>query len=297
MVDRAKYVRKCLRITSPPCHNEEVFARALTYCTRSVASRALVALLLVSAFTLPTPVRAHPAPRLIGTNGQGTLLFIGDSLTVGSDAFGSLARRARDSLIWTKVIMDARVGRTASTGATSLRTRRTSHTTAIVIALGTNDMISKSQSWYPSWVIDKVMVESRGLPVLWFTLEFSATGRSDWRLRASRFNKALRTAQAKWPNLMIADWNSHFVPNRVSRFIADGVHLTVNGYRTRANFSVKQLLQFGDTIVNASTTTTSTTTSTTTTTTTTTLPPDTTTTSSTSTTTTTATTTPSPPTT
>ena len=274
-----------------------MFARALTYCTRTVVSRALVALLLVIAYALPTPVRAHPAPRLIGANGQGTLLFIGDSLTVGSDAFGSLARKARDSLIWTKVTMDARVGRTASTGATSLRTRRTSHTTAIVIALGTNDMISKSESWYPSWVIDKVMVESRGLPVLWFTLEFSATGRSDWRLRASRFNKALRTAQTKWPNLMIADWNSHFVPNRVSRFIADGVHLTVNGYRTRATFSVKQLLQFGDTIVNASTTTTSTTTSTTTTTTTTTLPPDTTTTSSTSTTTTTATTTPSPPTT
>ena len=178
---------------------------------------------------------------------------------MGADAFGSLATRTRASRMWTKVIMDARVGRTASTGATTLRTRRTAHTTAIVVALGTNDMISKSESWYPSWVISKVMAESRGVPVLWFNLEFSATSRGDWRARASRFNRSLRSAQLTWPNLIIADWNSHFAPNRVSRFIADGVHLTVNGYRTRASFSVKQLLQFGDVIVNASTTTTSTT--------------------------------------
>ena len=227
----------------------------------------VTAIALAFAVTVPSLAKATPTPRLIGANGQGTLLFIGDSLTVGADAFGSLASRTRDTSMWTKVIMDARVGRTASTGATTLRTRRTAHTTAIVVALGTNDMISKSESWYPSWVIDKVMTESRGLPVLWFNLEFSATSRGDWRARASRFNRSLRLAQVKWPNLTIADWNSHFVPNRVSRFIADGVHLTVHGYRTRASFSVKQLLQFGDVIVNASTTTTTTTTSTSTTTT------------------------------
>ena len=220
----------------------------------------VTAIALAFAVTVPSLAKAIPTPRLIGANGQGTLLFIGDSLTVGADAFGSLATRTRDTYMWTRVIMDARVGRTASTGATTLRTRRTAHTTAIVVALGTNDMISKSESWYPSWVIDKVMTESRGVPVLWFNLEFSATSRGDWRARASRFNRSLRLAQVKWPNLAIADWNSHFVPNRVSRFIADGVHLTVNGYRTRANFSVKQLLQFGDVIVNVSTTTTSTTT-------------------------------------
>ena len=224
----------------------------------------MTAIALAFAVTVPSLAKATPTPRLIGANGQGTLLFIGDSLTVGADAFGSLASRTRDTSMWTKVIMDARVGRTASTGATTLRTRRTAHTTAIVVALGTNDMISKSESWYPSWVIDKVMTQSRGVPVLWFNLEFSATSRRDWRTRATRFNRSLRSAQMKWPNLIIADWNSHFVPNRVSRFIADGVHLTVNGYRTRANFSVKQLLQFGDVIVNASTTTTTSTSTTTT---------------------------------
>ncbi|MGA0117893.1 MAG: SGNH/GDSL hydrolase family protein [Ilumatobacteraceae bacterium] len=206
-------------------------------------------------------------PTLIGENGQGTVLFVGDSLTVGSSAFGSLATRARNTKIWTRVIMDARVGRTASTGATTVRSKITRHTTAIVIALGTNDMLSKPESWYPAWVIDKVMKETKGRPVLWFTLEYSSKSRRDWRSRAARFNRALKAAIARWPQLTVADWNAYFVPNKVSRFIADGVHLTVAGYRTRATFTIRQLRSFGTAIVNASTTTTTATSTTTTTTT------------------------------
>lgn len=202
-------------------------------------------------------------PRAIGTNGQGTLLFVGDSLTVGSDAFGSLADKIRTTGTWTRVTMDARVGRTASMGAATLKSRLTRHTTAVVVALGTNDMLSKPESWYPAWVIDKVMAEAKGRPVLWFNLKYSATSRPDWRSRAARFNRALRLAQNKWPGLQVADWSTAFVPNSVSRFIADGIHLTVLGYRTRATYSLRQVKLFGDIIVNASTTTSSTSTTTT----------------------------------
>lgn len=217
------------------------------------------------AVALPLRASALRTPQLIGMNGQGTLLFVGDSLTVGSDAFGSLATRTRNTGLWTRVVVDARVGRTARAGASTVSTRLTPHTTALVIALGTNDMLSKPEPWYPSWVIDKVMNEADGRPVLWFTLEYSATSRPEWRSRAARFNRSLKSAQQRWPQLMIADWNTYFVPNRVSRFIADGVHLTVAGYRTRASFSLRQIQDFGNVIVNASTTTTSTSTSTTTT--------------------------------
>ena len=211
-----------------------------------------------------SPMRASAAnqPRLIGTNGQGALLFVGDSLTVGSDAFGSLATRTRNTGIWTRVTIDARVGRTARQGATVLTSKVTNHTTAVVIAWGTNDMLSKPETWYPSWVIDKVMNVTGGRPVLWFTLEYSPTSRPDWRSRAARFNRNLKSAQDRWPQLTVADWNSYFVPNKVSRFIADGVHLTVAGYRTRATFTLRQIEQFGSTIVDATTTTTTTTTTT-----------------------------------
>jgi len=231
----------------------------------AVASIA-TAFALLTLVALPLRASAIRTPQLIGANGQGTLLFVGDSLTVGSDAFGSLATRTRNTGIWTRVSMDARVGRTARAGASTVSKRLTPHTTAIVIALGTNDMLSKPESWYPSWVIDKVMKETKGRPVLWFTLEYSATSRVEWRSRAARFNRSLKLAQQRWPQLSVADWNSYFVPNRVSRFIADGVHLTVSGYRTRATFTLRQIQDFGNAVVNASTTTTTTTTTTSTTT-------------------------------
>jgi len=232
----------------------------------------VTAIALLTLAALPIRVSAIHTPQLIGTNGQGTLLFVGDSLTVGSDAFGSLATRTRNTGIWTRVTMDARVGRTARAGVSTVATKLTRHTTAIVVALGTNDMLSKPESWYPSWVIDKVMSQTKGRPVLWFTLEYSATSRREWRSRAARFNRSLKAAQQRWPQLMVADWNAFFVPNKVSRFIADGVHLTVSGYRTRASFTLRQIQEFGNIVVNASTTTTTTTTTSTTTTTTTELP-------------------------
>jgi hypothetical protein len=133
-----------------------------------------------------------------------------------------------------------------------------------------------------------VMNKTRGLPVLWVNLEFSQTGRKDWRARGVRFNKELRLAKLRYPNLTIADWNTAFTPKSKSRFINDGVHLTVSGYKTRSSFMVPAIYSFGSAIVNASTTTS---TSTTTTTTSTTVVPATTTSTSTSTTSTTSTTT------
>jgi hypothetical protein len=225
--------------------------------------------MLSAVAVVPISAGARTAPRLIGANGQGTLLFVGDSLTVGSDAFGSLASKLRSTRIWTRVTIDARVGRTASVGAATIASRLTAHTTAVIVALGTNDMISRSSATYPGWVIDKVMVQAKGRPVLWFNLKYSDTSRPDWRSRAFRFNRALRTAQKKWPTLQVADWNTAFSPNTVSRFISDGIHLTVPGYRTRATYSLRQVKLFGETVVNATTTTTTTTTTTSSTTTTT----------------------------
>lgn len=265
IVDNARYVRKCLRITPPPCHNGTVHPLSPRRKHRHLGATLGTALLLLTLSAVPMRASATRAPQIIAANGQGALLFVGDSLTVGSDAFGALATRTRNTGIWTRVTIDARVGRTARAGATTVASKITKHTTAVVIALGTNDMLSKPESWYPAWVIDKVMNETQGRPVLWFNLEYSATSRPDWRSRAARFNRSLKLAQERWPQLVVADWNKHFVPNKVSRFIADGVHLTVAGYRTRATFTLRQMELFGQTIVDSTTTTTTIATTTTTT--------------------------------
>ena len=220
---------------------------------------AVFALLLIQS---PNPVEGRPVT--IGANGQGTLLVVGDSLTVGTEAFGSLKAKVSALGTWTNVVVDAKVGRKASVGATVIDKGITSSTTALVVALGTNDMISKPETWYPRWVIDTVMLKARGLPVLWVNLEFSQTGRSDWRARGVRFNRELRLAKQRYPNLSIADWNAAFIPQSKSRFIVDGVHLTVSGYKTRSKFLVPAISSFGFSVVNASTTTSTSTTTTTT---------------------------------
>lgn len=230
---------------------------------------------LLLAWTLAgAPRSASARAGDLTRDGQGTLLFLGDSLTVGADAFGAVAVNLRRAGIWTAVVMDARVGRTARQGASTLASRMesTRNPTAVVVALGTNDMISQRAASYPPAVIEKVMNESLGVPVLWVTPTFSATIRPDWRQRALRFNRALRAAQTEWPNLHVADWSGAFVPRGASRYIADGVHLTVSGYRTRASWTVRQVASFGRTIIDATTTTTSTSTTTTTTIPTTTIP-------------------------
>ncbi|MFZ4111543.1 MAG: hypothetical protein ACOYKG_00015 [Ilumatobacteraceae bacterium] len=209
---------------------------------------------------LQTPQLVHGKSVAIGANGQGSLFVVGDSLTVGTEAFGTLSTKVKALGIWTNVVMDVKVGRKASLGASVIEKGITASTTALVVALGTNDMISKPETWYPRWVIDTVMLKTRGLPVLWVNLEFSQTGRSDWRARGVRFNRELRIAKLRYPNLQIADWNTAFNPVSKSRFIEDGVHLSVSGYKTRCNFLVPAILTFGISAINASTTTSSTTT-------------------------------------
>ena len=227
----------------------------------------LVAIAIAGLLLLQSPLSVQGRSVAIGANGQGALLVVGDSLTVGAEAFGFLSTKVSANGTWTNVVMDAKVGRKASTGASAIDKGLTATTTALVVALGTNDMISKPETWYPRWVIDLVMKKTRGIPVLWVNLEFSRTGRSDWRARGVRFNNELRLAKLRYPNLTIADWNTAFTPKSKSQFIGDGVHLTVSGYKTRSNFLVSAISTFGLSIVNASTTTSipsSTTTSTTT---------------------------------
>ena len=235
---------------------------------RTKIAQLLVGALCVSFFLVPPLSHAAARPSAINPNGQGRLLIIGDSLSIGTDYFGTLQSRLERQAIWSTISIDDKDGRKASLAAPILKKQLTSDTTAIVIALGTNDVISRRESWYSEYVIDLVMENTRGLPVLWVNTEFSALGRRDWVSRSVRFNKALVKAQDRWPELRIADWNKSFTPKAASRFIADGVHLTVSGYKTRASFMVKALSTYGTEVINASTTTTSTTTTPTTTTTT-----------------------------
>lgn len=182
----------------------------------------------------------------------------------GSAVYGNLSSRLASLRIWTSVTIDYKRGRKTSEsyGVVERRLAAARNATAVVIALGTNDMISHSEPSWPARVIERMMIEAGGLPVLWVNTNFNGAVRPDWKARAARFNRVLRAARTEWPNLHIAEWSGYFVPKGASRYISDGVHLTVSGYRTRASWLASQVAGFGNTIVNATTTTTSTTSST-----------------------------------
>jgi lysophospholipase L1-like esterase len=185
--------------------------------------------------------------------------IIGDSLTVGPELFASLSRRVTRTKKWHSALVNAKVGRTIPQGVAVLKKARFRNPTAIVVALGTNDVLSRREASYPAKAIDDFMKAAQGKPVLWLNLEFSPT-RPDWRSRGARFNKELRKATTRWPNLEIADWDKFFVSSGASRFIQDGIHLTVTGYRTRATFMVSQFSAWADRLWKQFTTTTTSTT-------------------------------------
>ena len=229
---------------------------------RKCASMGVAVLLLLTV----VPGLTHEASAVASSspNGQGDLIVIGDSLMEGSSVFGNLFSRLTALQVWTTVRIDYKRGRKTSESYRVLERRLAAakNPTAIVIALGTNDMISHGEASWPSRVIDAMMIEAGGLPVLWVNTTFNAAVHPDWKLRSVRFNRALRAARTEWPNLFIADWSGYFVPKGQSRFIADGVHLTVSGYKTRSAWLASQVQLFGKSIVDDTTTTSTVTTST-----------------------------------
>lgn len=208
---------------------------------------------------------AHQATSSAATVASpGTLLVVGDSLTEGATLLGNMRALSVAKGPWKRITIDYRRGRRASDAVPVVRSRLKADrsVSAIVLALGTNDMLSRGEAWYPASVIRRLMAETRGLPVLWVNLAFEPRVRPVQRARSAVFNRELRAATQSWPTLRIADWSRSFVPRGASRFIGDGIHLTTSGYRKRAAWTASQVAAFGTWSSNRTSTTTSTTTTT-----------------------------------
>lgn len=201
----------------------------------------LVVAAMVGVFTFQTPSSAAPVPS------SGTLLVVGDSLTEGATLLGNMRTLAATRGPWKRITIDYRRGRRASDAVTVVRNRLKADrsVSAVVLALGTNDMLSRGEPWYPATVIRRLMAETRGLPVLWVNLSFEPRTRPLQRVRSAVFNRELVNATSAWQTLRVADWSRYFVPRGASRFIGDGIHLTTSGYRTRAAWSASQIAAFG----------------------------------------------------
>lgn len=226
------------------------------YFRRRLKASVLLVVIGLSLLVVPSVGHAVGEPREKPA-ATHHLYVIGDSLTYGSALYARFPQKLKNSREWKTTVVDAVVGRNTLTGARIIQRKKLSKDTAILVALGTNDMMSRREKWYPTSIIDEFMTAAKGRPVLWLNLEYSTT-RRDWRSRGARFNRHLRQAAERYPNLTIADWDQFFEPKRKNRFTRDGVHLNVEAYRLRSAFMLKSLTDWATALYNLTTTTTTT---------------------------------------
>ncbi len=174
-----------------------------------------------------------------------TLFFLGDSLSIGTEVIGSMSTKLLKLGIWRKILADCKIGRTITGGAMDLRSRllRSKNISAVVIALGTNDLQSRTEGTYPRLAIDLVMAEAQKLPVLWVNIAYDRKLHPDYDRRAKKFNTALILARKTYKNLFIATWDKASV-EQSSKYEKDGIHLMPSGYRSRTDFLVPTIAKF-----------------------------------------------------
>jgi len=197
--------------------------RRLHNVLRDGVQRALVGSAVAAALVL---LAAAPSPA--DTSAKTRVTVIGDSIMASFDYVPSATRelgkgidlRSDNAVCRRLVAASCPNGR--STPATALDVVRASGRSlgrVVVINVGYND-------WSAVYDVDRVLraLHAAGVrQVIWVTLREA----SPYASLYARSNARIRTADRKWRNLVVADWNAH------SRdrpwFRSDGLHLTAAG--------------------------------------------------------------------
>ena len=197
-----------------------------------------------STTTSSTTISSSISSSTTNPRKAGALFILGDSLCVGVEAFSKLSSTVKSSAKWSSVSSDCKVGRRALDGLSILAKELASRSdySGILVALGTNDLLSRRENTYPAWIIEQMMTRVKGKPVLWVEVTYGGV-HPDYVGRARRFNAALAAATTKYPNLSIAPWFAAY-PSKTKLWERDGIHPTPPGYRIRGSFLAKQISDF-----------------------------------------------------
>jgi len=239
------------------------------------AVAALVVALCLGVTGVVSQVASAVAPQP-----QTTLLVLGDSLTWGTNYFSKSQTRLAAAKNFEVVLVDSRWGRRIS-GGTSTRYSGNAalkqlvidgvRPTAVIVALGTNDVAILTKRREYVALIQELMTTIGNVPVAWVNvhrIDSASTMR-----QSQRFNAAVAQVLANYPLASVFDW-AEVAKSNPKVIDPDKIHLTTLGHEVRT----KTYLEIAATLAQrASDMTTTTTTTTTSTTTTTTVPPTTTT--------------------
>lgn len=166
-----------------------------------------------------------------------TLLVVGDSLTVGADAFGHLSDKLASQKRWSVVRVDAAIARKIPRGIDIVKKQMSVNpgTGGFIVALGTNDLLSNDSPQEVGLRVQSLIKAAKGKPILWVNVTYAAW-RKDWVTKARAFGAELNKIARQYPNFTVASWYSAFSTKSPYWSPRDGIHLSPTGYKTRAGF-------------------------------------------------------------
>ena len=170
-----------------------------------------------SASTTAAPTTTTTLPQVT----QNHVFVLGDSVLLGA------ANEIPASLPGWQVIVDAKVSRFLNQGIEVLQARRAEIGNAgVVVIQQGNNYLGSEQQFRDE--IDQTMAVLAGVPkVVWLTVAEFTQSRVD-------VNKEILAAAQRYPNIVLADWNGTWLPNRRAFVSRDGLHLTRPGARAMA---------------------------------------------------------------
>jgi lysophospholipase L1-like esterase len=191
-----------------------------------------------------------------------TLLVLGDSLTWGTNYFAKSQSRLAATNHFEKVLVDSRWGRRIS-GLNSTRYSGNAalkqlfsdglRPTAVIVALGTNDVAILSKRREYLAVIRELMDTIGNVPVAWLTVhrvDSASTTR-----QSQRFNSTLVQALSSYPLASVYDWAT-VVKNEPKVLDPDKIHLTSLGNEVRTQVYLELAATLAQRVVDTTVTTT-----------------------------------------
>ena len=225
---------------------------------------AVAGLIAATSVLVGLGLAAIASPANATVNPPTTLLVLGDSLTWGANYFAKSQARLAAANTFDVVLVDSRWGRRTS-GLSSTRYSGNAalkqliaegvRPTAVIVALGTNDVAIFTKRREYVTLIQDLMTTIGNVPVAWVNVHRIDSAST---IRGSRrFNAALGQVLANYPLANVFDW-AEVAKNNPKVIDPDKIHLTPLGHEVRTKVYLELATTLAQRASDMTTTTTST---------------------------------------
>lgn len=232
----------------------------MTLRARCVAVVVLVAACIVTPAVIPATNDAANAAET--RPAKSTLLVLGDSLTWGANYFSKTQSRLTATKQFDTVVVDGwwsrRIGGIVSTTYSGTNTYKKLvsgglRPTAVIVALGTNDVYFLSKRREYATLIRELMDTIGNVPVVWVNVHRVESPSTVNRSRL--FNTTLERVLAEYPLASTFDW-SGLAKQNPQVMAWDKIHHSAFGYEVRTKTYLDLAATLAQRVIDATTTTT-----------------------------------------